>query len=216
MTLSKFDEKLLEVNKELINMASTVEQAILDAVNALINKDRELAIKVKDGDDLVDEQEKRIETLCLNILLKHHPVARDLRFISSTLKIITDLERIGDQAADIAEISLNLMDVELIKELDDIPKMADGTIHMVKTSIDAFIRRDLDLVHEVIDYDDIIDDLFLKVKEDLIRYISMDAENGDQAMDLIMIAKYFERIGDHAENIAEWVLFSMTGKHRKK
>ena len=210
---SHFDNELEILNNELIKMGSLVESKIEDSIKALINRDTALAKEIMTRDDEVDDMEKSIENRCLQLIIRHHPVASDLRLISSILKMITDLERIGDQAADIAEISLLLADQEYIKELRDIPKMAEATIKMLKNSIDAFVNKSLDLAHEVIAFDDVVDDLFDIVKDDLIDFINRDIKYGEQAINFIMIAKYLERIGDHAQNIAEWVVFSITGVH---
>ncbi|MFY9482358.1 MAG: phosphate signaling complex protein PhoU [Tissierellaceae bacterium] len=210
---SHFDNELEILNNELIKMGSLVESKIEDSIKALINRDTALAKDIMSRDDEVDDMEKSIENRCLQLIIRHHPVASDLRLISSILKMITDLERIGDQAADIAEISLLLADQEYIKELRDIPKMAEATIKMLKNSIDAFVNKSLDLAHEVIAFDDVVDDLFDIVKDDLISLINKDIKYGEQAINFIMIAKYLERIGDHAQNIAEWVVFSITGVH---
>ena len=211
---NRFDIQLDELNTELIMMGALIESSIDSAVKALIEQDKEQAQKAIAADAIVDEKEKEIERLCLKLLLQQQPVARDLRLISAALKMITDMERIGDQAADISEIAIYLADGPYVKKLETIPKMAEATIKMVSESIDAFVRKDLALVEEVIESDDIVDDLFLTVKNDLIALIHQDANTGGQAMDLLMIAKYFERIGDHAVNIAEWVKFSITGKHK--
>lgn len=210
---NKFDEQLLLLNSMLIEMGSLIETAISLATQALKERDPEIAKKAIAFDDEVDMKEKEIESLCLKLLLQQQPVARDLRLISAALKMITDMERIGDQSADISEITLMLAGIPYIKELDHIPQMAAATVKMVTDSIDAFVKRDLALAESVIKYDDVVDDLFNAVKSDLIQMIRQDAENGGQAIDLMMIAKYFERIGDHAVNIAEWVMFSITGKH---
>jgi phosphate transport system protein len=210
---SHFDNELEILNNELIKMGSLVESKIEDSIKALINRDTALAKEIMTRDDEVDDMEKSIENRCLQLIIRHHPVASDLRLISSILKMITDLERIGDQAADIAEISLLLADQEYIKELRDIPKMAEATMKMLKNSIDAFVNKSLDLAHEVIAFDDVVDDLFDVVKDDLISLINKDIKYGEQAINFIMIAKYLERIGDHAQNIAEWVVFSITGVH---
>jgi phosphate transport system protein len=210
---SHFDNELEILNNELIKMGSLVESKIEDSIKALINRDTALAKDIMSRDDEVDDMEKSIENRCLQLIIRHHPVASDLRLISSILKMITDLERIGDQAADIAEISLLLADQEYIKELRDIPKMAEATMKMLKNSIDAFVNKSLDLAHEVIAFDDVVDDLFDVVKDDLISLINKDIKYGEQAINFIMIAKYLERIGDHAQNIAEWVVFSITGVH---
>jgi phosphate transport system protein len=152
--------------------------------------------------------------MCLRLLLQQQPVAKDLRLISAALKMITDMERIGDQAADISEIAIYLIGETYIKKLEHIPQMAAATSKMVKESIEAFVKMDLKLAKSVVEYDDIVDRLFYTVKSDLIELIQADSANGQQAMDLLMIAKYFERIGDHAVNIAEWVVFSLTGKRK--
>jgi phosphate transport system protein len=214
MMRTRFDIQLEELNTELIHMGALVEASIDSAVKALIEQDKEQAQSAILADAEVDEKEKEIERLCLKLLLQQQPVARDLRLISAALKMITDMERIGDQAADISEIAIYLADGPYVKKLETIPKMAKATIKMVSESIDAFVRKDLDLVEKVIESDDIVDAFFLDVKNDLINLIHEDANTGGQAMDLLMIAKYFERIGDHAVNIAEWVKFSITGEHK--
>ncbi len=212
---NKFDEQLIILNNMLIEMGALIETAISAAVDALAKQDTELANKAIDFDTEVDQKEKDIEALCLKLLLQQQPVAKDLRLISAALKMITDMERIGDQAADIAEITMHLSGQEYIKKLVHIPQMATATIKMVTESIDAFVKKDLKLANAVIAHDDVVDDLFVTVKTDIIELISKDSKNGEQGIDLIMIAKYFERIGDHAVNIAEWVVFSITGKHDK-
>lgn len=213
---SRFDEQLIELNKSLIEMGALIEEAIAQATSALINHDIETAKKVMGSDDIINEKEKEIEASCLKLLLSQQPVARDLRQISTALKMITDMERIGDQAADISEICFSLVHQEYIKELDHIPKMANATIKMVSNCIEAFVKKDLELAKSVITHDDIVDELFVKIKKDLILLVHQDADYGEQAFDLMQIAKYYERIGDHAVNIAEWVIFSITGKHVEK
>lgn len=209
----KFDQELDLLNKKLIKMGSLVETRIESAIDALINRDIDLAKNIIAGDVEIDEMERDIESRCLKLLLKQHPVAGDLRLISSILKMITDLERIGDHAKDISEITLSFKGVEYIKELTHIPQMGEATISMVKKSIDAFVNRDMDLAHQVINLDDKVDDLFDTIKEELIVLIRDDIDNGEQSINFLMISKYLERIGDHAENIAEWVLYSITGEH---
>jgi phosphate transport system protein len=213
---NRFERELQLLNNELIEMGSMIEFAIETAVKALIEKDEELANKAIQFDPAIDEKEKDIERRCLKLILQQQPVATDLRLISTALKMITDMERIGDQAADISEITLRFKGVEYIKRLEHIPQMAYATIKMVKNSIDAFVNRDLDLAQEVIKSDDVVDDLFNIVKNDLIEMIHQDVNNGEQAVDLLIAAKYFERIGDHATNIAEWVEFSITGNHKNE
>jgi len=210
---SRFDRELDLLNNELIEMASLVEKSIEDATKALIYKDVELAKEVIEADKEIDNMENNIEARCLRLILQQHPVARDLRLISSILKMITDLERIGDQAQDIGEIILTLSNQTLKRDLVYLPKMAEATIKMVKESIDAFVNRDMDLANQVIEYDDVVDNLFVTIKDELIALIRDDMTSGEQSIDLLMVAKYFERIGDHAQNIAEWVVFSITGEH---
>jgi len=210
---SKFDEQLSQLNDMLVEMGAKVEKSIKRATQAIVAHDTKKAKKAIEGDRDIDTMEKDIEALCLRLLLRQQPVARDLRLISAALKMITDMERIGDQAADISEIAQFLIGKEHIIDLDNIHKMAEATGKMVTESIDAFVKRDLDLAQQVIDYDDVVDDLFDNVKNDVIELIQKDEADGEQAIDYIMMAKYFERIGDHAVNIAEWVVFSITGRH---
>lgn len=210
---NRFDKELDTLNNELIEMGNMIETAIENAVKALIDQDINLAMTVVIGDIDIDEKEKNIERRCLKLLLQQHPVASDLRLISSALKMITDMERIGDQAADISEITIRLAGQKYIKEITHIPQMAQATIKMVKDSIEAFVTGDLSLADGVIQYDDVVDELFNIIKNEVIDLIQKDSRNGEQAIDFLMIAKYFERIGDHAENVAEWVVFSITGKH---
>ncbi|MCL2699733.1 MAG: phosphate signaling complex protein PhoU [Defluviitaleaceae bacterium] len=212
---AKFDEQLAELNNTLIEMAGLAERAIADAAKALVTQDTDLAEEIIAFDDRIDSMENEIENMCLKLILRQQPVASDLRMVSSILKMIADLERIGDHAGDISELTLLLADKQYIKKLEHIPQMADAAMKMVTDSIDAFVRRDLKLANKVIDYDDVVDDLFVTVRDELIVLINENPKNGDQAMDFLMIAKYLERIGDHATNIAEWVVFSITGTHRK-
>jgi phosphate transport system protein len=215
MMRSRFDEQLELLNRELIEMGALIENAILSAVKALVEKDVEQAKQAIEFDHEVDEKEKAIENLCLKLLLQQQPVAKDLRFISAALKMITDMERIGDQATDISEITILLSDTPYVKKLEHIPEMANATIKMVNDSIDAFVKKDLALARSVMEYDDVVDDYFDTIKEEIIGVIQKNPESGGQAIDLMMIAKYLERIGDHAVNIAEWVEFSITGVHIK-
>lgn len=212
---SRFDELLTLLNNSLIEMGALIERAISQATQALLEQDAESAKRVMDGDEIIDEKEKEIESQCLKLLLHQHPVARDLRQISTALKMITDMERIGDQAADISEIVLMMNGSLEIPQPAEIQQMADATIRMVTRSIDAYVRRDAMLAQEVIASDDEVDDYFVKVRERLVAEIAANAALGEHALDLFMIAKYFERIGDHATNIAGWVYFSITGKHKE-
>ena len=210
---NKFEAQLDLLNNMLVEMGTLIETSIALATQALREQDIILAKKVINYDQEIDQKEKDIEDLCLKLLLRQQPIARDLRLISAALKMITDMERIGDQAADIAEITIMIAGTPYIKKLEHIPQMASATVKMVTDSIDAFVKKDLGLAKAVIAHDDIVDDLFVDVKHDLMGLIRADMANSEQAMDLLMIAKYFERIGDHAVNIAEWVVFSITGVH---
>ena len=210
---NKFDQQLDTLHSMMIEMGSMIEKAITLAIHALVKQDEAMAKQAIAFDHEIDQMEKDIEALCLRLLLQQQPVAKDLRVISAALKMITDMERIGDQAADISEIALFLIGETYIKKLEHIPLMATATAKMVTDSIKAYVNMDMELAQQVINDDDIVDDLFDNVRNDLIDLIRADAANGPQAMDFIMIAKYFERIGDHATNIAEWVVFCITGKH---
>lgn len=210
---NRFDRQLEQLNNELIEMGNLIEQAIQMSVNALIRKDVEAAKNTVAFDQEIDRQERDIESLCMKLLLQQQPVAKDLRLISAALKMITDMERIGDQASDISEITISLANEPYIKDLTLIPQMAMETTIMVTHSVEAFVQKDLKLAQSVIDNDDTVDDLFSEIKETLIALIRTNAEHSEQATDLLMVAKYFERIGDHATNIAEWVIYSITGHH---
>lgn len=210
---NRFERELGFLNDELIEMGNLIESSINAAVVALKEQDVELAKRIIEKDKEIDEKEKDIEKRCLKLILQQQPVAGDLRLISSALKMITDMERIGDQAADICEITIRLAGTPYIKELVHIPQMADVTIKMVKTSIDSFVKKDTELVKEVIKLDDEVDELFNIVKNELIDIVRENLEHKEQVIDLLMVAKYFERIGDHAENIAEWVYYAIVGEH---
>ncbi len=213
---TKFDDQLTKLNTSLIEMGAAIENSISTATEALINKDIELAKQTLAHEDEIDEREKNIEALCLKLLLQQQPVASDLRVISAALKIITDMERIGDHATDISEITILLSKSEYIKKLEHIPQMAEAAIKMVRESVDAFVKKDTELAKSVIAHDDVVDDLFQSIKDDLYELMVANVENCKQALDLLMVAKYYERIGDHAVNIAEWVVFSITGEHIKE
>jgi len=209
----RFDQQLEDLNTQLIEMGMLIESAIAKCIKALLDKDVELAKEAIDFDEEINQKEKDIERNCFKLLLQQHPVARDLRLISTALKMITDMERIGDHAADISELTIRMSNDEYIKRLEHIPMMAEEAINMVNKSVDAFVNRDLALAQEVYKQDDKVDELFSIVRDDLIQMIHRDTKYGEQAVDIIMIAKYLERIGDHAVNIAEWVEFSITGVH---
>lgn len=210
---NRFDRQLVQLNNELIEMGGMIEKAISDTVKALVNQDIELASNVIEYDEEIDHQEREIEQLCLKLLLQQQPVAKDLRLISAALKMITDMERIGDHATDISEITIELSKESYIKKLDHIQQIAKETMVMLVQSVEAFVNKDMDKARTVIVHDDVVDDLFNKVKAELIAMIHEDVNAGEQASDLLMAAKYFERIGDHATNISEWVIFSITGQH---
>ena len=211
---NRFDRQLQVLNDELIEMGSLIEQAIEMACSALVRQDVEKAQKAISFDEEIDHQERDIESLCMKLLLQQQPVAKDLRLISAALKMITDMERIGDHASDISEITIALADQPYIKKLEHIQQMAKETMIMLVGSIEAFVDKDLEKANEVIKRDDVVDDLFDKVKKELIQMIHENADKGEQAADLLMVAKYMERIGDHATNISEWVIFSITGEHK--
>lgn len=212
---NRFDKQLCTLNDELIEMGSMIEQSIETAIKGLVTQDVALAKQAIESDEEIDRQERSIESLCLKLLLQQQPVAKDLRLISAALKMITDMERIGDQAADISEITIALADKPYIKKLEHIQQMAKETMVMLVESIEAFVNKDLDKANRVIAHDDTVDELFQIVKEELIGIIHENVDSGEQATDLLMVAKYLERIGDHATNISEWVIFSITGEHPK-
>ena len=211
---SKFDQQLAALNQELTEMGATCAQAIGLAAQALEQQDVALAAPVGQLEEQTNEQERTIEALCLKLLLQQQPVARDLRQISAALKMITDMERIGDQAEDIAKI-ITFLGGRGAENSNLLREMARSTIKMVTESVDAYVKHDTALADQVIAEDDTVDDYFARVKKDLIKRIAQDPDDGEFALDLLMIAKYFERIGDHATNIAEWVIFSVTGEHKE-
>ena len=213
---NRFDRELVRLNNELIEMGSMIEKSIETAVKAMVNQDVELANRVIESDDEIDQQERQIEDLCLKLLLQQQPVAKDLRLISSALKMVTDMERIGDHATDISEITIALADKSYIKKLEHIQQMAKETMIKLVKSIEAFVNKDIEEAYYVIKRDDVADDLFSKVKTELVQMIHENVDVGEQATDLLMVAKYLERIGDHATNISEWVIFSITGTHPRE
>ncbi len=211
---NRFDEQLALLKKELIEMGALCEEVIAKASEALTRGDVALAATVAPLDGQIDRKERDIEALCLRLLLQQQPVARDLRKISAALKMITDMERIGDQAEDIAEI-VTFLKGRTGQNDDLLREMARSTIKMVTESVDAFVKHDIMLAEKVVAYDDVVDNYFEQVKDELIARIAENPDDGEYALDLLMIAKYFERIGDHAVNIAEWVMFSVTGVHKE-
>jgi len=212
----RFEDQLNELNRMINRMGEYLDESLTMTVKALVSRDVQLAQKSISLDLTIDELEKEIETLCLRLLMQQQPVASDLRIVSSALKIITDMERVGDHAADISENVAYMAKEDYTPHLEDMLKMADIVTQMVKDSIRAYVQKNLELAQGVLTQDDKVDALFLKVKLELIDKMRKDTINGEQAIDLMMNAKYLERIGDHAENIAEWVEFTITGIHRNK
>lgn len=206
---SKFDEQLGKLNNEMIDMGSLIISNIASAIKAMKSKDRELALEIMKKDVEVDSAQKRIESICFNLLIQQQPVARDLRTVTAAMKMVTDMERIGDHAADISEITVHLGDTSHIEKYEHISRMSAETAMMLSRAIEAYVERDNVKAEEVIAHDDVVDKLFDEAKSDVIKLIRTTPEAGVEATDLLMIAKYFERIGDHATNIAEWVIFSL-------
>lgn len=210
---SQFDRQLEELHLELMKMGALCEEAISAGVKALLEGDQAMAEKAIRRERDIDQREREIESLCMKLLLQQQPVARDLRTISSALKMISDMERIGDQASDIAEITRSIGPIPLHGQLH-VEEMARSAVKMVTDSVESFVKRDLDMALGVMEYDDVVDGLFDRVKEELTALIRADASSAGTALDLLMIAKYLERIGDHAVNVAEWVLYSITGSRQ--
>jgi phosphate transport system protein len=213
VTRHSFDQGLDDLHLDLINMGSLVEESIENTILALKRQDVELARKIFKNDDVIDELEQRIEKKCMNLIARQQPLAKDLRTISAALKIITDMERIADHSSDIAEITIRMANEKYIKPLIDIPKMAELAKQMVNKSIDAYIKQDINMAQEVCASDDEVDDLFNKIILELINIMKNDTKAIEQATDFMFIAKYLERMADHATNIGEWVVFNVTGEH---
>ena len=209
---SKFDEQLAELNKEMVRMGNMIEQSIAKAVNAFYKQDVEQAKKIMEADYEVDQAQKRIENICFNLLIQQQPVARDLRTITAAMKMVTDIERIGDHAADIAEMTILMSGGPAVQNLDHINKMASEAVLMLNWSIEAYVEKDVKKARDVIERDNVVDNLFDQNKKDIIQMILNNPRAGEQVIDLLMVAKYFERIGDHATNIAEWVIYALEPK----
>lgn len=209
---TKFDEQLHMLNQEMMHMGSMIEERIQKAIEALIGQNTELAKEIMEGDAEVDREQKKIESICFNLLMQQQPVARDLRVISAAMKMVTDMERIGDHAADISEMTIMMSKEPYVSDLSDIKKMASETVLMLIRSIEAYVEKDMLKAQSVIDHDDIVDDLFNKNKQDLIVLIQKNPAVSEQAADMLMVAKYFERIGDHATNLAENIIFALDDK----
>jgi phosphate transport system protein len=208
---TRFEMQLETLNEEIIGMGALVEIAMKNAMQALVSGDAELAQKNIEADKDIDQKMKDIESLCLKLLLSQQPVARDLRLISAALKMVSDLERIGDQCADISEIVMTFPKGTEAAHLEYIPKMAEAVHKMISESVDAFVHRDVELARTVVDYDDVVDHLYDDVRRTLVELVRKDSDAGEGLMDLLLTAKYLERIGDHAVNVAKWVIFSVTG-----
>lgn len=206
---SKFDEQLQELNNEMIEMGRMIVQSIAMAIEALTNKDEKLAKQIMEGDSEIDRAQKRIESICFQLLIRQQPVAKDLRVVTAAMKMVTDMERIGDHAADISEMTILMGRGSRIGDFSHISRMSSETMRMLNHSIEAYVEKDREKAREVILQDDIVDELFDQVKRDIIGLIRRNPGDGEEATDLLMVAKYFERIGDHATNIAEWVIYSL-------
>lgn len=209
---SKFDEQLKNLNEEMIQMGILIEENIQKAIEALVKSDVELAKVIMEKDAIIDRKQREIESICFQLLIQQQPVAKDLRAITAAMKMVTDMERIGDHAADISEITIMLSDSTRNENYDTIIKMASEASVMLIQSIDAFTEKNENKAKAVIDHDDVVDELFDRVKAELIELIKNDPKRGEQEVDMLMIAKYLERIGDHATNIAEWVIYSLDNK----
>ena len=207
---NKFNEQLLELNKEMIEMGNKIIDSIKMAIAALESSDTEKAKMIMEGDAEIDRLQKKIENICFNLLIQQQPVATDLRNVTAAMKMVTDMERIGDHAADISEITILMGQESRVDQFEHIAKMANETMIMLNHSIEAYVGKDAEKARRVIEHDNIVDALFDAAKKDVIQLILDDSGEGEEATDLLMIAKYFERIGDHATNIAEWVIFSLT------
>jgi len=208
-----FQEQLNELNHELTIMGAACEEIISLASRALTDWDEELLKKVNTVGAQIDGSERTIETICMKLLLRQQPVASDLRQISAAMKMITDMERIGDQAEDIVDL-IPHMNVHVNEKFPKIREMAKAAKVMVTEAVDAYVKQDLELARKVMAHDDVVDDYFNRVKKGILDIIASEPAQGEYALDLLMIAKYFERIGDHCTNIAEWVEYSVTGVHK--
>lgn len=206
---SKFDEQLLELNREMIEMGNKITTSIKMAIEALVSHDDKKAKNIMESDEEIDHLQKKIEGICFNLLIQQQPVAKDLRTVTAAMKMVTDMERIGDHAADISEMTLLMGKDIKIDKFGHISKMATETMIMLNHSVEAYVEKDIDKAKEVIERDEIVDNLFCEVKNDVIQLILNSPNEGENATDILMIAKYFERIGDHATNIGEWVIYSL-------
>ncbi len=213
--MNRFDNKLEKLDIDIVSLGSQIEKALISTVSALMNQDKILSQTVIDNDKEINASSYNIEREALKILLKEHPVASDLRSISTVLKVVGDMERIGDQARDICGIVIHLSSLgKYKKDITDIHQMGELSKFMVNKSVEALIKSDMNICEEVIKLDERMDKLFHKVKNDMIELIKIDSEYADQAIYLLMVSKYFEKIGDHAESIVNWIKFHITGEHK--
>ena len=211
-----FDQDLETLRQDLVRMGEIVQVSIKDAVEALAKRDKDLARRVMEGDDVIDRMQVEIEDRCISLIARQQPVATDLRILGTGLKITTDLERIGDHAFDIAKIVLLIGDEPLIKPLVDIPRMAEISQQMLKDSLQAYLKLDIELAEQVCRADDRVDELYHQVFRELLTYMLEDAKKIKQATQLIFVARYLERIADHSTNVAEWVIYLATGERLRK
>ena len=207
---AKFDEQLNQLNQEMVQMGVMIEENIQTSIEALVRHNVEMAKEIVEKDVAVDQKQKQIEGICFDLLIQQQPVAKDLRAITAAMKMVTDMERIGDHAADISEITVLLDNAEKTKSMETIIQMASEALFMLMQSIDAYVKKDIELAQKVIQHDDVIDKLFGQIKQEIIEQIQQNKEvkEGEYEIDMLMIAKYLERIGDHATNIAEWVIYA--------
>lgn len=207
---AKFDEQLNQLNQEMVQMGVMIEENIQTSIEALVRHNVEMAKEIVEKDVAVDQKQKQIEGICFDLLIQQQPVAKDLRAITAAMKMVTDMERIGDHAADISEITVLLDNAEKTKSMETIIQMASEALFMLMQSIDAYVKKDIELAQKVIQHDDVVDKLFDQIKQEIIEQIQQNKEvtEGEYEIDMLMIAKYLERIGDHATNIAEWVIYA--------
>ncbi|MGB9779986.1 MAG: phosphate signaling complex protein PhoU [Caldanaerobacter sp.] len=212
MNRSRFEKELEELHYDILKMGSLVEEAIGNAIASLVNHDKEMAQKVIDEDDRINKMEIEIDDKCAKIMVTQHPIAKDLRIVLTGLKIVTDLERMGDYAVNIARTTLRIADEKYIKPLIDIPRMSDVVREMVKLSLDSYVRQDLDLAKSIGEKDEIVDALYGQIFRELLTYMIEDPRNIHQAAEFLFVARYLERIADHTTNICEWVIYLETGE----
>lgn len=214
MTRQNFDEELDSLNHDLIRMGGAVEKQIDNCITALAKQDDKLALQILDNDDVIDRMETDIEAKCVKIIARQQPLAMDLRKVFTTIKLVTDLERIADYAVDIAKITIRLKNEEYIKPLIDIPKMADIVQKMIKDSLDAYVRLDVDAAQSAGRMDDDVDDIYRDVFQELLGIMAEDPSTVVQGTQFLFVCKFLERIGDHVTNICEWIIYLVTGEHR--